>query len=499
MIGHVVVALITPYEIHRDEFLYFAMGEHLRLFAMDFPPMIAILAEAQRALFGDAIWSVRLVPAFAHGALVLLTGLLAARLGGNRFAQLLAMIPVATAPLFLRAGSLFQPVVLDQLWWTLALYALVVLTSDGERATSLRSWLVLGGALGLGLLTKFTMLALGFGILCSILLVRREWLRRRELWLAAGTALVIGAPSLIGQLQLGLPVITQMGDLRETQLERISYAQFLLELVLMHGPLAFLMALAGASALLFGRQFARWRIVGWAAFIPALVITLLRGKPYYIGPVFPTFFAAGAVAIVLLLARITAPRARTSAQVCVAALMAAWGLLVLPISMPLLPPAATARFAARLGVTTATQTNRGVVLQLPQDFADMLGWRDKVARIARVYRSLPGEERAATVIVTENYGQAGAVDFYGPRLGLPKAIAPVGSYWFWGPGDQPGHVVLKVGGEAEDLEPFCGSIELADRIDAPWVVPEERNLAIWICRQPYRTLQEVWPMFRGQN
>lgn len=496
---HLVTALVTPYEIHRDEFLYFAMGEHLRLFAMDFPPMIALLAEAQRGLFGDAIWSIRLAPALAHGATVLLTAGLVARLRGGRFAQLLAMIPVATAPLYLRAGSLFQPVVFDQLWWTLALYALAVLASSDESATSLRNWLVLGLALGLGLLTKFTMLALGFGILCAILLTRRGWLRSRGPWIAAALALVLGSPSWIGQLQLGMPVLTQMGDLRETQLERISYAQFVLDLMLMHGPLPFAVALTGIGALVASRQFRAWRVVGWAALIPALIIMLMRGKPYYIGPAFPAFYAAGAIVTSQLLGRIASHFARTSAQVAMTALMAGFGLFAIPLALPVLPPAQTAAFAARLGLASATQTNQGVVLELPQDFADMLGWQRKVARIAEVYRALPPAERAAVVIVADNYGQAGAVDFYGPRYGLPKAIVPAGSYWFWGPGPKPGRVIIKIGGDAEGLRPFCGSIELATRIEERWVVPEEKDLAIWLCRQPYRTLQEVWPMFRGQN
>ena len=93
----------------------------------------------------------------------------------------------------------------------------------------------------------------------------------------------------------------------------------------------------------------------------------------------------------------------------------------------------------------------------------------------------------------------GAIDFYGPRFGLPHAYAPVGSFWFWGPPEKPGRVVLKVGGDEADLTPFCRSVERAARIDEPWLVPEERDLTIWICRDPYRTLQEIWPMFRGEN
>jgi hypothetical protein len=139
------------------------------------------------------------------------------------------------------------------------------------------------------------------------------------------------------------------------------------------------------------------------------------------------------------------------------------------------------------------------VLELPQDYADMLGWERKVARIAAVYHALPPRDRDDAVIIASNYGQAGAIDFYGPRYGVAGAQAPVGSYWFWGPGEKPGRVVLMVGGTAADLEAYCGTIALATRIDEPWVVPEERDLAVWICRDPPATLQDVWPRFRGRN
>jgi 4-amino-4-deoxy-L-arabinose transferase-like glycosyltransferase len=495
---HVLVALITPFGFHRDEFLYMAMGRNLSLFAMDFPPAIALLAEAQRTLLGDALWSLRLTPALAHGGLVLLTALLAWRLGGGRLAQALAMTAVATGPLFLRAGTLFQPVVFDQLWWTLALYALVRLAAaDAADGRTLRHWLLFGLACGLGLLTKFSILLFGAGVLAALLLSRRGWLRTPGPWLAAGTALLIGSPSWIGQIRLGFPLIGQMGDLRAAQLERIGYGEFLVDLVLMHGPGAFLLAAAGAAALLGVRRQARWRVVGLGCVLTFLFIMGLRGKPYYAGPLFPTLFAAGAVLVAGAVARLRSSVSRHAAAFGAVALVGLWGPALLPMSLPVYGPEETARFAVSIGLTPST--NQGAAIELPQDYADMLGWEEKVARVAAVYHALPPRERSDAVIITSNYGQAGAIDFYGPRHGLPGAQAPVGSYWFWGPGQKPGAVLVKVGGSAADLEEFCGTITLATRIDEPWVVPEERDLAVWICRDPTVTLQEVWPRFRGQN
>lgn len=497
---HLLTNVFTPYGVHRDEFLYMAMGRHLRLFRMDFPPFIAILSEASRA-FSDSLVVLRLGPALAGAALVTLAALLAREFGGGRYAQLLAAVAVAADPLFLRAGNLFQPVILDQLWWTLALFALARLGRSEFRGEA-RWWLVLGIAGGMGLLTKFSILLLGAGVLIALVLgPQRRMLLTPWPWLALAVALVLGSPSIAGQVRLGFPVVGQMRDLQGAQLERVSYLAFMAGQLRMTGP-AFMLAVLGVGALLVGRRYRAYRAVGWACAASFLIILLLHGKPYYAGPIYPTLFGAGAAAIDVWAERRRARQRRRSAAIVsgvAIALVVAYGALTLPLGLPIVPPESMARYAAALGITAAVETNRGEVLPLPQDYADMLGWRAQVAAVARVYRALPAPDREKAVIVAENYGEAGAVDFYGPRYGLPSAVAPVGSYWFFGPGKKPGDVIIKIGGARDDLTPFCRSVALADRVNERWVVPEEQHLAIWICRQPYRTLQQIWPMFAGQN
>jgi len=500
LLVHLLTNIFTPYGVHRDEFLYMAMGRHLRLFRMDFPPFIAMLSNASRA-FSDSLVVLRFGPALAGTALVALAALLARELGGGRYAQLLAAVAVSTGPLFLRAGNLFQPVVLDQLWWTLALFALARLGRDGFRGEA-RWWLVLGAAGGLGLLTKFSILLLGAGVLIALMLgPQRRMLRAPWPWLSLAIALALGSPSIAGQVQLGFPVIAQMRDLQGAQLERVSYLAFMSGQLLMTGP-AFVLAALGLAALLVAHRYRAYRAVGWACAASFLIILLLHGKPYYAGPIYPTLFGAGAAAIGVWTERLRAQQRRSHAAVVRGAailLMVGYAAITLPLGLPIVPPEPMARYAAALGMTAAVQTNQGEVLPLPQDYADMLGWEAQVAAVARVYRALPAPDREKAVIVADNYGEAGAVDFYGPRYGLPSAVAPVGSYWFFGPGKKPGDVIIKIGGSRDDLTPFCGSVALADRVNERWVVPEEQNLPIWICRQPYRTLQQIWPMFAGEN
>jgi 4-amino-4-deoxy-L-arabinose transferase-like glycosyltransferase len=505
--AHVATNATTPYGFHRDEFLYMAMGRHLELWRMEFPPAIAILAELSRGLFGDSLLAVRLVPALAGVAILVLAAVLARELGGGRFAQGLAALAVLASPLFLRAANLFQPVVLDQLWWTLALAALVrVCRAEFETrhaAGAGRWWIALGIAGGLGLLTKFSIAFLGVGVLVGVLATPlRDALGSRRPWLALLTALAIGSPSLVGQFRLAAPVVGQMRALRETQLERVTAWDFLGGQLLL-GP-AVLLALVGVVYLLRADAMRPYRALGWTCVAAFVTLLVLRGKPYYVGPIYPLLFAAGAVAIEAVTAGVGIRSVRTrgtrgTVRVVSVLAIVAYGLVVVPLGLPLLPPESMARYAAALGVRRAVTTNTGAVLPLPQDYADMLGWEEQVAAVARVYHGLPPEKRAQAVVLAANYGEAGALDFYGPRHGLPAAVSAAGTYWFFGPGDKPGDVAVTLGIDRESLDRYFASVTPAARVTNAWAVEEEADVAVHVCEQPFRTLQAVWPSLAGRN
>lgn len=526
---HLAVVAFGPYGPHRDALLYYAMGEHLRLFAMDFPPFIALLSRATTA-FGNIELLTHIPVAAAHAALILFAAAFAGRAGGGTGARLLAATAIATAPVFMRAGSLYQPVVFDQLWWTAALWSLFILaraagkrpvttadthagTTPGTRAgTTPRQWLLLGAAIGLGLLTKFTAFVIGAGVLVGILAtpLRRD-LRTPWPWAAALLALVIGSPALIGQAALGWPFFGQFQDLADSQLSRVSPLSFAADQLLMLGPV--LVPVAALTLTGLGRRDDPGvSAVAWAAAAAFVLMLLAGGKAYYIAPIWPALtglalgridaslrrptgdggLAAGAAPH----ARRTGDRRRSVIHAVLWILVAGWGLLALPLGLPFLPPEPMARYAAALGV--GTTSNRGEDLTLPQDYADMLGWEELAAAVDSAWRSLPPADRAQAVILATNYGRAGAIDWFGTDL--PPAIAPVGSYWFWGPGELPGAVMIVVGEDAGELEGqwFRSAVEFT-RVRRPWGVPEEQDVPIAIGRGPIRTLQEFWPEFRGMN
>ncbi|HEU4586467.1 MAG TPA: glycosyltransferase family 39 protein, partial [Gemmatimonadaceae bacterium] len=387
---HLTTAAITPYDVHRDEFLYLAMGEHLRFWGMDFPPAIAVLAQLMRHTVGVGVAALRMVPALFSTALVVFSALAARELGGGRYAQGLAALSVIASVAFMRSGALFQPVVMDQVAWTVALFALLLLARTGDP----RWWILVGVAGGFGLLTKFSIGIIGVAILVAlILLPERRWLATRWPWIAAAIALAIGLPSIVGQIRTGWPAILYARELGEEQLAHVTVLGFLESQVTMLGPAIFL-AVAGLWEMLRRAQF---RLVALSC-IGALVILLVaRGKGYYLLPIYPVLLGAGAAWAERVSDYLAHARGQAVVRATIALLVAAYGAFVLPFGLPVLPPADMARYAT-LGPGGLVTSNTGQALELPQDYADMLGWRGRVQAVARAYDSLPPDVKAKTVI-----------------------------------------------------------------------------------------------------
>ncbi len=484
LLAQLVAIAVTPYGIHRDEFPYLSMGEHLRLWCWDFPPIIALLAKAARGLFGDTLFAIRFFPAIAGTCVLVLAGVVARELGGGRFAQGLAMLTILLSPLFLRSAGLFHPVVFDQLCWTLGFLALIKIA---QGATP-RWWVVLGLAGGLGLLTKFSIGFFALAALAAMLLTpQRRALATPWPWLAAIIALLVGSPSIIGQVRLDFPVVFYMRDLQAQQLQRITVSEFFLAQLLILGP-AVILAVAGLFHLLVSRSMRAYRVIGLTCVITFLILLLLHGKAYYLGPTYPTLFAAGAVALGALSRRLG-----RAARLVVLGLVVVWGAISLPFGLPVVPPAPMARYAAAVGIKAATTTNRGTTLPLPQDYADMLGWEDQVSAVAQVFQSLPADKREQSVLVASNYGQAGALEFFGPRHGLPRRVLVPGNNLLWAlPPGKKYDVAVTIGIPPEVLGRFLRTVRLACRFDHPWMVEEERHVPICVAEEPNETVREAW-------
>ncbi len=479
------------YGFHRDELLYLAMGEHLEPFRMGFPPMIAALAQLARALPLELLTALRLLPALAVAGLVLVAAGTCRALGGSRAAQGFTALATAVAPLFLRAGTLFQPVVFEQLWWSLAALALARLLDGADR----RWWLGLGAAVGAGALTKFSVAFLGAGLAAAVVLSPlRAALRTRWPWLALGVAAVLAAPSVAGQVARGWPFLAQMEALQAHQLDQMNRLDFVTGQFLMLGPAAPLW-LVGLGALLAAPALRRFRPLGILGLTVFGLLLLGGGKAYYFGPLHPLLLAAAAALLVPWLTR----AGRRWAFAGAVGFLLLGGTLLLPLGVPLLPPERMARYAAALGQGRTTRTNYGTMLALPQDFADMTGWPEQVAAVAAVFHALPPAEQAQAMILANNYGRAGALALFGPPQGLPYPVSRHGDFYFWGSGGGDGAVTIIVGGTTAQWLEYFGEVTEAARAANRWGVDEEQDVPIFVCRHPrqdlpalFRTLGPYW-------
>ncbi|MBK6487057.1 MAG: glycosyltransferase family 39 protein [Gemmatimonadetes bacterium] len=485
------LALIHPaWEFHRDELLYFAMGDHFEPMRMQFPPFIAAVARGARALFGDAVLAARVPAAIGGGALLAAMLWFSRRLGAGAWA--LGMIALATiaAPIFLRPSVLMQPVIFDQLWATLAIAALALAAVKDEP----RWWLLAGIAFGLGALTKFSV---AFYIISAAVAAVATPALRRQLssrwpWVAAGIAAVLALPSITGQVAHDWPFLAQMSSLRGGQLARVSPVAFLAEQPLLLGAACLLVPVAVAAA---WRGDTATRVTGTVTLALLALMLVLRGKGYYAAPGYPALLVAAAVWLERRLAARRASLGRRAAQVGFPLAVAVGAVLMLPMGIPTLDPDAMSRFAVSTGVVAAVRTNQGEELALPQDYADMLGWRAMAEAVARAYRALPPAERSEVVIVGSNYGEAGALAMYRDRLGLPYPVSVHGDFHAWGTGGRSGAVTILVDqpDALVQLRELFDDVREVERLQDGRAVPEERDLRIYVARAPRARLGSLWP------
>ena len=477
------------YGYFRDELYYLACTEHLDLGYVDHPPLSIWLLWVVRNTLGDSLPALRLVPAIAGAMTVWLTGAMAKRLGGGRFAQLLAALAVAIGPGHLAVTNFYSMNAIDLLVWAAALYMFI----DTVERPSPRRWAILGVVLGLGLLNKVSVLWLGAGMATALLLTRhRTLLLTPGPWIAALVTTVLFVPHVVWQVRHGWPTLEFVRNATELKMVEVSPLQFLADQVMMTHPFAFPVWVIGLWWLLAGPERRRWSYLAWTFLTPfALLLASGTSRAYYLGPAYPPLFAAGAVAIAGAVARPGFSRARTA----MASLMLAGGVVTAPLALPLLSVERHIAYSQRLGVAPRSEEKTEVGL-LPQHLADMFGWPELVQAVAKVHRQLPEHERANASIYTDNYGRAGAVDFFGGGYGLPRAISGHNSYFLWGPRGATGEIMIIIGGTLEDHLPDFDDVRRAAVVHCRYCMPYEDGVVIYVGRRLKTPLDVLWPQVK---
>jgi len=482
-----VFHLVTShgYGIFRDEMYYIACSEHLGLGYVDHPPLSILLLWLARRTLGDSLPAIRCLAGVAGAASVFVAGLIARELGGRRGAQVLAALTVFFAPFFLAVNHFFSMNAFDVLFWAvLELIAVRILLRDEPRG-----WIWFGAVAGLGLQNKYSVAFLVVGLIVGLAVSpQRRQLWSAWLWLGGALALLIVLPHLWWEQQHGWVSLEFMRNATSEKNMPVTPLSFFAGQILLLQPFALPIWLLGLAALLGAPALRRVRALGVAYLVVFAILVLQRGKVYYLAPIYPVLFAAGAVTLERWCAR---PALRWVLPAVTGVYVLA-GIASLPLAVPVLSEERFLAYQGRLGIAPP-QMERNQPAAMPQVFADMHGWTELVDTVARVYEQLPADQRARAVVLAGNYGEAGAVDFLGRARGLPRAISVHNSYWLWGPGDlRRDDVVIAVGAPRERLLEAFEDVQLVDTVRCQYCMPFENNLPVYLARGLKAPVDELW-------
>ena len=473
-LGRLLVHVLTNghYGFHRDELATLDDARYLARGYVAYPPLTPFLARVALELFGASAAGLRLFGALAQCAAIVLTGLMAREMGGRRWAQAAAALAVAIAPVSILWGALFQYSGLDYLWWVLAAYCAACLL----RTEDPRWWLGIGVAIGVGMMTRYTMGFLAIGITGGVLLTpARRNLRSKWLWMGVAASLLIFLPNLVWQAQHNLISVDFLRYLHARDV-RIGRADGFLvkQLFVPANPFTMPLWVAGLWFYFATPSGKRYRLLGWMFAIPFVLFAIAKGREYYTAGSYPMLFGGGAVWAEQWIA------SRRALAGIALVLGAAFGAILVPI-----------------GSVNSWWWNH--VASRIDDFREEIGWPELVETVAGIRDTLPAEERQGLGILAGNYGEAGAINLYSPEYGLPKATSGVNSYWLRGYGDPPPRTLIVVGLSRAALDRYFESCEVAGHVSNRYGVKNEETQEhpdIFVCRGLRQSWPEFWKQFR---
>jgi Dolichyl-phosphate-mannose-protein mannosyltransferase len=473
-------------EFHRDELLYFSLGQHPALGYATVPPLTGWIAWLMQNIFGYSIFAVRFFPAFLSGLMVFLISALAKELGGSGYSRILAATGIIVSAFGLRTFLLFMPVHIDLMLWTLLFYLIIKYIN-----TSSDNYLILIGITsGIALLNKYLIVILFVLLLIIIPFTQyRTIFRNKKFWYGILAGVLVFLPNLIWQIVNGLPVINHMAELERTQLVNVDRSAFLFEQI-MTPALASILTIAGILYLFINRNTWKYRFLGLVVISVVITLMLLHGKSYYTQGIFPFLIAAGAVSWENILRRVWS-------RVFLVLVLIVLTLPILPIGIPVFKIEKLVSYfrniSAKYGMDFVCRFEDNSIHSLPQDFADMLGW-EELAKIAdKAWQTIP--DKSASFIYCENYGQAGAITIIGKKYGLPEAICFSESFRYWIPEKFDPDITSMVyindemGDDVRQLFRKLSNIGSISNPDA-----REFGTTVWLCEDPVDSFNKFWKL-----
>lgn len=475
------------YGFHRDELNIIANARQLDWGYVEYPPLAPFFARLIIDLFGVSPIAMRFAAALIMTTGVWLTGMMAYRLGGGRFTQALAMFASAVSPLAITNMRFYSYQTFDYLWWVLAAYLVIRLVQTDDP----RWWLAIGAVFGAGMMTKYSIPFLIVGVVIGVLLTPlRRHLKSPWLWAGAGLAVLIFLPNLIWMAQHEWITLDFQNVTRARNMAMGRTDGFIIQqMYSCTNPITVPLWLGGLYVLFFKPEGKPYRILGWIYLFTLLLFLDMHGRFYYMAGAYPMLFAVGAS----MWLKMPALKENTLSEFwrtlshggrAYTVSLVAFGLFFFIIAYPAAPVGSGMwRFSSALN----------------PEFREEIGWPEQVREVSRIYQSLPAEEKGKTGIMTGNYGEAGALDLYGPEYGLPGVISGINTYWLKGYGDPAPETVIIVGFNQKDVESVFSDCTLAGHTPNPYNIENEETRDhpdIFVCRGMQMSWPEFWKVFR---
>ena len=492
LLYHILTSALSGYGYFIDEFYYIACSKRLAFGYVDHPPLSIVILAFSRWLLGDSIVAVRFFSSLAASATVFVTGCLARRLGGDRYAIVIAALAAFVMPVNLLMGSFYSMNAFEPLIWSAILYCAIVMVQEENP----RYFLLIGSLMGVGLEMKHTMVLYGIALVIGMLLTtgRRFIWNKWFVWGLAACALLV-IPNLVWQYQHGFPSLEFYKNAMQNKNIPTGPLAVVFGQIIFANPLPLPLWLIGLGYCFFMKEGRRYRFLGWAyLFLLAAIVLTQSSRPDRIAAIYLFLFAAGAVSI----GNIQTPAAKRWIQRSVVAMLFLGGILAAPIFTPLLPPPILAKYLSTLGISFNLENGK-VDEPVPQWLADRLGWHELAMDVSSVYHALPAEEQKNTVIISTNYGEAGALELYGPEFDLPPVFATHNSYHSWGPPPDSVTMFIAVFVERRDLEKKFSSVAEALVHTCQDCTRQQRSIPIYVARDPNFSMSAEWQHFKIFN
>jgi hypothetical protein len=472
------------YGLFRDELYYLACAKHLAWGFVDHPPFSIAVLWVWVSIAGNSLISLRIIAALIGTLPVALAGLISRQLGGEWKAQALACFAVLLSPVQIGIASFYSMNVIEYALMLLLVWLLLRIIQ--EQKSSL--WIPFGILLGVGIMNKHTFAVLAGFLLVGLLFTpsRKEFLKK-YFWIGMGAAFLIVLPNLVWQISNNFISLEFYKNASALKNVPTSPLKIIVDQLVSSNPIAGILWVSGLVWFLCGKGKSEYRTLGIAFLLMlAMMIAAQSNRMDRIALYIPVLVAGGAV----VWERLNAKRFMKWLIPVTVFLLFIVGLVSLPIVFPVMSPSTAADYIQKIGMQPSFE--KGISAKLPQNLADRFGWKELADSVAAVIQRLPERERQSVILAGQNYGDAGALEYYGRSLNFPNVISGHNSYWLWGPGEEAAILII-VGNPRSRMEELFYDVQEGTRTSTGWQMNYECNRPIWICRKPKMPLTEIWP------